>query len=207
MSSIQEKAKAFGKNVEKWAKGTIERGEPLGQISFHNKPDLQQDLPTIYIKIHDPALRTVRKRKGKKDQINFTPRVVQDRAMRTKDGATVLRFMIRNYNITPDAFEKAMQQEALWQKTQDEIKREHDLEEQARQKERDRFPNKFLRLSRYLHVRDYEKKLAEAAKTATLEDLQEALTRLPLERLDLSETQKTTALTWLQIQMDQKRHA
>lgn len=165
MGNIKEKSKAFAKNIESWARQTIKDGKPLGQISYHNKPNPQQDLPNIVIMVHEPTIRTVKKRKGEKDRIDFVPRVVQNRGMKAEDSLTVLRFLIRNYRVTPTAFKEAMEQETLWQQKQEEIAKQHQIEEQQRIEKRKRNFSEIKMLWTYNHMPDYVDKVTELIRS------------------------------------------
>lgn len=170
MSSIQEKAKTFGRNIEKWAKKTIKNGKPLGTTSLHHKPTPQEDLPRIRITINDPIIRTVEHRRhADKPRIGFVPRSVPNRGMHARDAVTVLRFLIRNYGVSPNAFEKAMQQENLWRKTQSEIKKQHDLEGLQRAEERKKNFSELKSLWTYNHMPDYVDKVTEMIRSLSQE--------------------------------------
>lgn len=71
-------------------------------------------------------------------------------------------------------------------------------ESEKREKEMQKFPNLFMRLCKYISIKSYEKELAQEAKKASLNELQEARSHLlQWEKPDISDQQRTNALTWL----------
>jgi len=89
---------------------------------------------------------------------------------------------------------------------QAKIEKAQVLENQKQTQERNRFPNVFLRLCNYIGLENYEAQLTEAAKKATLPELQEAQKRLlSAEGRNLSESVRAKAQAWIATLIQQRQ--